>query len=172
MRKWTAMIGGVAVLASALWLFWIRDNEPQQNSSRPAPTSSVASTDEVLAAFEYLDDLRIRALEERDLGLLNDVFTSTSPARARVARTIQDLLANEVTVNEHRTVIDVGLVNRTSREARIQQVFEFDPEFVSDDGRDVTKGGGRERQEVIWVLRLQDGTWLIHDAEIVDAQPV
>jgi hypothetical protein len=161
--------------AAATYALTRPDESDPGRALGPAPSTSPPDNSltgpQAIDRFKELDELRITAIEKRDERLLRQIFTD-GPAQRRVQRTIRTLRKQRAYADEQLQVLSTGVVSNTASEITVRQVALFDLRFEDPRGRDITRDGGLERQTTDWVLRLQNGVWLMHDGVIVAARPI
>ena len=172
-RVFLILAAVLVAVGAAIWL--TRPDNSSTEASTPAadtPPDFSLTDEEAIARFKELDELRLRALRERDLSLLSLAFTSDGPAYKRLKESIKQLRNDDVFFrSEYRTTeIQIGS-NSPDRIEVIQQVI-VSPRFVSESGNDVTDKEFVERQESRWILRPEEAVWLIAEGTIVDAEVI
>ncbi|MGH2746498.1 MAG: hypothetical protein ACRDKB_01055 [Actinomycetota bacterium] len=162
----------IPVAAAVLALFFVgRDTPGPSTNARPA--EGFALTDaEAIAKFEELNELRLRALRERDPSLLSLAFTPDSPAGQRVAASIRRLTRDSVLVRTSEETEEVSLSSNDPSEILLLQTVVVTPRFIDEQGKDVTQDPAVERWTVEWTLHRLSDRWLIHDAEIIESEPL
>lgn len=158
------------VVAGLLALFFVgRDAPGPSTNTRPA--EGFALTDaEAIAKFEELNELRLRALRERDPSLLSLAFTPDSPAADKVAASIRKMTRDSVIVQPGENIQSVLVISNGPSEVTVQEVIIYRPRFKSESGKEVTSDPVTERRTVEWTMRLVDTRWLLHDGLIVAAE--
>ena len=163
------------VVAVAVGYLLTRPGEPEA-ARRPKPQTSALEpghtlTDqEALARFMELDALRISAFEERNVRSLQRAFVPDSAELRRGIQTIRKLLRDEVLM-AHDPYQNLGLrVERNSNQLiEIEQDVRFHIEFVTEDGKNVTRQGRPERLTVAWILERHQSEWLLSEGSVVKA---
>lgn len=160
------VVCALATAAGAL-LFATRDASPAEPSPAPVRSPDYTLTEaEAIAEFERLNAQLMEAYEERNIALAEDVFTADSPMLPRVRKEIQTLLAEDVVSRSKFRVVELDVITNTSHQLELRRLQIVRPHFETEDGVDVTTSTEAERQESEWVLRVERGRWLLHDATI------
>ncbi|HEV2757494.1 MAG TPA: hypothetical protein VG318_17155 [Actinomycetota bacterium] len=144
-------------------------------STPPAATRSpeYSLTDaEAIAEFERLNELRLRAYEDRDVTLVPRIYTSDSPVADRVVKEINDLVRRNVTTVTRFRTQKLVVAQNQGEEIRIRQVALVDASFFSSTGDEISIDAPVERQAIEWTLQVNSGVWKIHDAVVTSAKPV
>lgn len=144
---------------------------PRSTSSQ-LPRDAPLTDAQALATFRELDKLRQQAFEERDLDLVEEVFTAFSPSATTLKQTVRRLRNQGVFPDERLRVLQERILANSEREVRVEQVIVLDIVFNDAQGRDITEEGGKERQKVHWVMRYEDSRWQLHDGLVVAARPL
>ena len=161
---------GLLVAIAAVVLLSRPDKAPVP-SPDPNPEPAFALKDaEAIARFEELDALRIRALRNRDVTLLPEVFTEGSEAARGVSKSITRLVRNDVFFRTRYVTEELRVVQNSSTEIVLRQTSVVTPKFVDADGNEVTVAGRTQRQTTEWTLRLVGDNWLIAKGSIVAAE--
>jgi hypothetical protein len=142
--------------------------------SAPATTSGAPdyslTNAEALARFKELKQLRDKTYHQRDASLVTSLYSSDSPRRLDAIRELRQL-RNDHVIDETRFVtLDVAVVSNSSKEIGLRQEVMVYPKVTSESGKDVTTGGHVEKRTVQWILRLEDGVWLVYDTVITAAE--
>lgn len=161
------------VVAGLLALFFVgRDEAPGPTTSSRTAEGFALTDAEAIAKFEELNELRLRALRERDPSLLSLAFTPDSPIADNVAKSIRQLTRSGIIRRTAEETQSVVVISSDSAEIQIREIVVIDPLFVDESGKDVTGERFRERQTVEWTLRLVGDRWLLHDGLVIGAEPV
>ncbi len=159
----------VLATAAAALIFATRDAAPSEPAAAPARSPDYTLTEtEAIAEFERLNAQLMKAYEERNIALAEDVFTSNSPMLPRVRKEIRTLLKEDVLSRTTFRMVSVDVTSSTPVELSIRRVQVVKPHFETGDGADVTGGATTERQKSTWILRVERGRWLLHDATITE----
>jgi hypothetical protein len=159
----------VCVLATAAGglLFATRDASPSEPPRGPARSPDYTLTEaEAIAEFERLNAQLMQAYEERNIALAEDVFTSDSPMLPRVRKEIRTLAEEHVVSRTRFRLVSINVTSTTPSETLITRVQIVHPHFETEQGVDVTDTTSAERQRSEWILRVERGRWLLHDATI------
>jgi len=168
-----AVVTVVLLAIGATWYFAAGDSEP---TPRPTPIADANPADfsltdeEAIARFKELDQLRLAAYGSTDVSLVRAFLTDGSPLTKRVHREITRLKRDLTRPQIKSETLKLSVTHNNSSEIRVKQVVIWDVRFFRG-GKDVTEGGGREKQVVRWILR-RDPEWLLHDATVVSARPL
>lgn len=153
-------------------IFATREAAPSEPPAPPRSPDYTLTDAEAIAEFERLNAQLMQAYEERNIALAEDVFTSDSPMLPRVRLEIDDLIDSNV---ESRTRFDersTTVVDQSSSRVVIERTEVLYPRFVAEDGTDATGSTAAEKRVVRWELRVQAGTWLIHESTVVSRKAV
>lgn len=177
LATFAVLLAVVALAAAGANLLAVKDADPQlpsEASARPPESSPgrLLTEAEAVIQLRRLEKLSLRAFETRDPDLAKQLYTESSPVRQRALADIRRLMRDQVRVRvvSRNEQIDVTLITKDKIQA-IQEVL-IETRFYDAKGADVTRGSGRERQEIEWSLRRIRGAWLIQDAVVVSAEPV
>lgn len=166
-----AGIGGVVI--------WTGQTDAEPIPPAPIPSASPDGTtdmtltdEEAIARFKELDAARVSLFEKRNLHGLSRIFTTDSPARRRLERSIRSLVRDQAFADVRSETLRRSVVENTYVEVVVEEVVLFDIRFKDAAGQDITQSGGVERQRVRWTLRREADEWLIHNALVMAARPV
>ena len=163
---------GASAIAGVLYLTR-PDPAPTPTGTQTAPKPNFALTnEEAIARFEELASIRARAYSSRDLTLLDSLYTHQSVVREMAARDLQQLNRDGVSDVSVYDTRNLTVLSNQTEEIEIREVVVVTPRFVDEKGRDVTSEGAVTREVVTWTLRLEDDTWLIHDALVTQSTEV
>lgn len=161
------------VAVGLLALFFAGQDETPAPSTNARPAEGLALTDsQAIAKFEELNELRLRALRERDPSLLSLAFTPDSPIVGNVEKSIRRLTRTHVTVENRETTESLSIISNDTAEIKLRQVVVLDPRFFAESGKEVTVDPVLERQIIEWTIHLIDDQWFLHDGLIVEATPL
>ena len=167
-----AIIGVGALLIGTLYGVW----QAVAGSNDPDPIGPGASepdfslTDEqAIARFEELDELRVRAYKNADVGMVSN-FAGPGQFKDQVLDELQELQREGVTASPIFKTEELTVTSNSADRIQLRQVVIFDARFFDKKGNDVTDESGRERLTVLWQLASTDQGWLISESNIVDAE--
>jgi hypothetical protein len=166
------VLAGVLVAISAVVLLTRPDPAPIPSPTTDAPPDFSLTDAEAIDRFEELDRLRLQAFETTDASLISSIFAPDSPLRATVVREIRQLSRGDVSLRVSQSIKRISVLANDSDEIKLHQVMVWDVRFFDGTGEDITEGGGRELQEIDWIMRLVRDRWLIYDAVVVEARPL
>ena len=163
------------VLAAGLAVYILSrpesDTAQEPNFGPPADSFSLTN-EEAIERLQELNAVRIRAYETRDLSLVRYYLTSDSPLIRKTVNEITELKKDGVVPNLHLRTVRASVIENSSEEIKLEQVAIFDVDFRDESGRDLTIGGGEERQEIEWTLHRESGRWLAFNSLVTKAKPV
>ena len=165
-----AVVAAVLVAIGLTWFFVKPEPAEPVPPSTPTPADFSLTNEEAIARFNELDQLRIQAYETTDVSLISSFLTTDSPIRrnveSEIARLHRDDVSPEMQIEQKALKIITN-----GDEVQLRQTVILDVLF-SQNGENVTRGGGAERQVILWTLRPESNTWLIYDATIQDARRI
>lgn len=167
----------VLVVAAAIFLSSDPAERPRIVGASVSPTQSPTdhslTDDEAIERLAELDAMRIRALETRDVSLLQEAFTPDSPAAERVKKSIRTLIEDDVYLEHRRYEVQRSevIVNRSNR-VEIRQTVMMHVEFTDEKGQQLTRGSGREVQVIVTTMKPVGHQWLFFDGQILEADPL
>ncbi|HYO61433.1 MAG TPA: hypothetical protein VEU29_06010 [Actinomycetota bacterium] len=165
-------VGTAATVIVAL-LAATREAEPREPTPAPARSPDYTLTDaEAIAEFERLNAQLIQAYEERNIALAESVFTEDSPMLPRVRKEIDALIRSAALSRTTFTAELTEVARNEGNEVVIRRIEIVRPKFETESGQDATAAGRPHRQELNWTLRLQESTWMLHKAVIVNTDPL
>lgn len=151
--------------------------------TRPAPTPTPTGTDtaktapnfaltneEAIARFEELHETELDAYRHADASLVEEVFTPDSPIVASVRKEIGYLVEDGVSADPRYTTLKIDVLSNTPTEVKLKQVAHVESHFYDGRGREITSDMARQRQTIVWTLRLVASKWLIHDARVTKSR--
>lgn len=151
-------------------LFATRDASPSEPPRTPAGSPDYTLTDEeAIAEFERLNAQLMQAYEERNIALAEDVFTSDSPMLPRVRKELRTLVDRSVVSLSRFEEISTEIRDSGPEEVILHRVEILHPRFQTEEGRNASSSTS-ERLRVRWVLRVENGRWLLHDAVVLQRQ--
>lgn len=162
------VVCALAAAAGGL-VFATRDASPSEPAQTAVRSPDYTLTDaEAIAEFERLNAQLMKAYEERNIALAEDVFTSDSPMLPRVRKEIQTLVESSVVTRSRFEEISTITLTSGPRAIEVERVEVLYPKFETEAGKPAAGVELPERQRVQWDLRVEDGRWLLHDALVVD----
>ena len=142
---------------------------PSNTTTAAAPDFSLTDQ-EAIERFEELSQLRTQAFATHDQSLLESMYTDGSVvgpvAVKEIERLTRDGVSDVSTYNTKRLTV----VSNLPDEIQLKEVVVVTPRFVDAQGEDVTVGRETTREVVMWTLRLERSSWLIHDAVITRSE--
>jgi hypothetical protein len=115
-------------------------------------------------AVSLFHDLRTRlnsAIRRRDLAAIASVLHGGSPISRRAKSVVRQLLSDDVLDKTRVRTVRTALTFKDSNTMRFEEVAILHPCFVTEGGRDVTKGPEAVRQTGIWTLERRHPRWRI-----------
>lgn len=166
----------VCTLATVLGgaFFATRDASPSEPPAQQSPRSPDYSlTDaEAIAEFERLNTQLLTAYRQRDISSIKLFAESESPLARTVERELHTLVRDGVRDVTRIRSISQEVVSNTASVVEVEQVLIEQPKFIdARTGRDVTVRSTRQRQTVLWTMKLRDGRWFLSSATITAAEP-
>jgi hypothetical protein len=170
----TVFLGLIAVLiATGAIVLLTRDNPPEPPPATTRTTSNFALTNtEAIARFKELHAIQLWAYRSHDVSLLSMVFSSDSVIGDTVSNEIRDLNRDDVSARPHYETQSLEVIENGTSAIRLQQTAVFRARFVDKHGKDITVGRKPELQVIEWTLHPQQGSWLIFDSRILQAEPI
>jgi hypothetical protein len=165
-----AILGAVALLGGTLYGAWQAvassdDGGPQAPAVPGNPNPDFSLTDDqAIDRFNHLRSTAFEATKSRDTSSVPSLFTTESPAKARLLEQIRQLRESEVLEKSSYETISQEVVANSRSEIQIRELVKFYPCFVSETGQDVTVGPRGIEQDFIWTMRTEDSEWLVHDS--------
>jgi hypothetical protein len=162
----------IAILGAIVYL-----TKPEAPAPPTAPTTAQQpdfslTNEEAITRFEELHRVELTAYRQSDPTLAAQVFTSNSPIAATVQEEIRQLVRDRVSANPMYSTVDLVVLANDADEIRLRQVAVVVSQFFDAKGRDITTESARQRQSIVWTLRLERSRWLIHDAVITASRRV
>ncbi len=161
-----AAVVGAAILT--------RPDEPKVS----APPSSASDEDsgaeqvrltevEVLDTFNRLNTLALRIGRNRDLSLIDRVFTSNGPTARRARRAVSKLLDDRVIDKTRFETVRLKVLSVGATQATLRQVRRVFPCFIRESGENITRSRAVVRQVIKWTLSEQNGLWRLRDGVVM-----
>jgi hypothetical protein len=164
-----AMLGVGALLIGTLYGVWqavaSSDNGGPAVPGNPNPDFSLTD-EQAIARFNQLRSTAFEATKSRDTSSVPSLFTTDSPAKARLLEQIRQLRESEVVEKSSYKTISQEVIANSPSEIQIRELVKFYPCFLSDTGEDVTVGPRGIEQDFIWIMRTEDSQWLVHDSRL------
>ena len=161
-----ALLVGIGLLATS-------NNDPVADDQPLPDTNNFALTDaQAIARFKELDALRIRAYTKRDVSLLDDYVTTTSPLRSEMFEDIEKLMQREVLFQPKLQNQQLSVEQNQPEEVVIRQVVRESTRFVSEEGQDVSRFSGPILLTVDWTMHLERDRWLIYDSFVLSSEKI
>ncbi len=168
-KVFLGLLGVIAAIAAVVLITRPATPTPAAPAATESEDHSLTNA-EAIARFKELDALRLSGYWQRSASTAVSALTSNSPIRRRVGREIQRLRRDGVIDKTTFETEAVSVLANSASSIEIQQTVLIDPKFVSEvNGEDLTERNRRQRQEIEWLLRMQGGEWLIHNATVVRA---
>ncbi len=157
------------LIAGAVWLSVVlKDDDRAASAPSPSPAITTPTAQPTPQSKEFfaqrlheLERIGQRIYETQNLRLLDQVYTVKSPTRREVVKDIHVLRRLSVTVEAHYKQLGVRLLRVSQSSATIRERARVILRFFSASGRDITQGSPVRTQVTHWILRRQDGIWLI-----------
>jgi hypothetical protein len=163
------LIGALATILGGA-VFATRDASPAETPA-PARSPDYSLTDEeAIAEFERLNAQLIQAYEERNIALAEAVFTSDSPMLPRVRKEIANLIESSVLSRTRFRVREIDVASSGTAEIVLKRVEDVYPRFERESGGDASRDVTPYREWTDWVMRQEDGRWLLHEATVTDRE--
>jgi hypothetical protein len=167
------MLAAVAMLGGVLYASWqavAGSDDPQAPAVPGNPDPDFSLTDEqAIARFKELDELRVRAYETADIGMVSS-FAGPGPFKEQVVDELRTLKREGVTASPILNTKELSVTSNSSNRIELRQVVIFDARFFDEKGNDVTDESGRERLTVLWELASTEQGWLMSESNIIDAE--
>ncbi|MGH2756244.1 MAG: hypothetical protein ACRDI3_00470, partial [Actinomycetota bacterium] len=140
-------------------------------ATNPNPTaqqepSFTLTNEEAITRFEELDAMRLQAYRDRDPTLLSLAFGSGSRIAGQITDEIAELRNSNVLDRTRFRTVSIDVVDRKNGEITLRQRVVIEPRFATESGEDVTSQQHPVRQVITWVMREENGEWLLFDAAI------
>jgi hypothetical protein len=129
------------------------------------PTTSLTD-EEAIARFKELDALRIRAVEKRDLSLVDQTLTDDSPLIKLATKDIKKLADRNVLVETNFDTRWLRVISNETDTIIIRQGVYEAPTFRSEDG-DKLRSSQPQFRVIDWTIHLSGTEWKIFDSEII-----
>ncbi len=173
-------IRAVAIVAAAALLGGVRYGTWQAVASNDDPEPDPIGLDEsdpdfsltneqAVERFHELDEIRVRAYETVDIGLVSQ-FAYQGAFKDLIVDELRTLKREGVTASPTFKTESLSVTSNTTQRIELRQVVVFDIRFFDENGDDVTDESGRERLTVEWELSSTDRGWLMLKADILDAE--
>jgi hypothetical protein len=160
----------VSVGGGLLFLLELRLQDTQ--SSTQITQSLEQSALRPAEIFRKVNGERLAAYRSRDVTLIDDLYTATSPVRNDALREISRLLEEGVQVQPRLRTLWIDVEEATEDEIRLVEKVTSTAVFFSESGDRLKTISPIQRQTIKWHLRLEEGTWRIHDSLIVGSREV
>lgn len=160
-----AVFAVIAVLlAGGLTIFFAlaKPNDPPSSNSK----TSTLTAQEASRQLRRLIALDARAARTGDLSLLGSVVTSDGPLRSKAVKSLEKLKRDGVSDQSRIKWVMTRVDSRSTDTIKISGTRIVYPCYRAN-GEDVTHGPVAMRQEGLWILRNQNGSWLLDSAKLV-----
>jgi hypothetical protein len=169
-----ALLAAVALLGGALFATWQAvagndTNNPGGNTDGGTEPDFSLTDEQAIARFEELDELRVEAYRNADIGLVSD-FAGPGPFKDSVVNEIRGLKRDDIFARLLLTTEEIDVTTNQSDRVVLRQIVIFDVQFIDEKGNDVTRGGGEERFTVNWTLEPFSDKWLISESDAIDVE--
>ena len=146
-------------------------SEPPTSAPPRSPDYSLSDA-EAIARFHELHELFRTASINRDESLLGAMLTAGSPLEAIARRQIGQLIDDQVLDRSRFHEEGVDIVENAASRIVIEQVVLVRPKFVSAATGEIVSARPRLRQDVRWVLALEQTVWKVYDSKVVHSRRV
>jgi hypothetical protein len=170
-----AIVAAVALLGGVLYATWqasagTDDPDPDPIGLDESESDFSLTDEQAIARFEELDEIRVRAFEHADVGLVSQ-FAGPGPFKDQIVRELRQLNKDNVTARVELSNEDLVVTENASDAIEIQQEIVIDIRFIAPSGEDVTTQGNPQRFVIDWTLRNFGSRWLFYKSVAVEAEP-
>lgn len=129
----------------------------------PRKSGSALSTERAISLFTDLRQDLNTAIRQRDVHFISRSLAKGSTVWNRARRVVLHLQQDDVIDKTRLQLVDVVVLSTSPSEIRVREIVVARPCFVTEQGRDVSKGPGAVRQVGLWTLEKTDSKWRITD---------
>jgi hypothetical protein len=161
------LVLALMVVAGVVLILTTRDDPPSSAAEQTPKSSDFALTnEEAIQRFRDLSRLALKATRQRNLSLISHVYTQYGPMSQRASRIIKNQLHDRILEKTKFETIDLEVITNESDRIQLREVSLMYPCFVTESGRDVTKGPSVIERQILWTLKQEGNTWQLHDASL------
>jgi hypothetical protein len=166
------ILAGILVAIGVV--FWLTRSDPIPDAAiatfpSESPDFSLTNV-EAIARFKELHSLFRQGSRERDLSVLNLLFTRDSPLRQIATDDVRQLRKDGVLDRSTFRTTEIEVVSNVANEIVLLQRVEIEPRFILEQsGKDIADPGPLN-QQVRWVLHQEAGVWKVYDSKVLESE--